>query len=105
MAATKQARWRGFDLDAYDAPEIRPTWKGRPVAFYAARLMTRQRLVPLPGPLPVREGLEASLVFRVQGFSYRPGPSGQSLTEIAGLEIVRFDLDGMAPTVAEVRSA
>ena len=77
-------------LDAYDAPEIRPPWEGRPVAFYAARLMTRQRLVPLPGPTPVREGLEARLVLRVEGFSYKP--EGRSFTEIAGLEVVRFDL-------------
>jgi hypothetical protein len=96
---------QGFDLHGHVAPEIRPTWKGRPVAFYAARLRAKQRLMPLSGPLPVREGLAARIVVRVEGFSYRPGPSGQSLTEIAGLEIVRFDLDGMTPTVAEVRSA
>jgi hypothetical protein len=39
-------------------------------------------------------------VVRVEGFQYRPGPSGRSVTEIAGLEIVRFDPDGIAPTVA-----
>jgi hypothetical protein len=45
-------------------------------------------------------------VVRVEGFNYRPGPSGRSLTEIAGLEIVRFDLEGIAPAVAaEARTA
>ena len=91
----------GFDLEAHDAPEVRTAWRGRPVAFYAGRLNARgQRLLPLAEPLPLGVGLEARLVVRVEGFNYRPGPSGRSLTEIAGLEVVRFDLEGIAPAVA-----
>lgn len=90
MAATKTSGWKGFDLDAHDAPEIRPKWRSRPVEYYAARLRAGQRLIPLAGPLPVREGLEARVVFRVEGFDYRP--EGRSFTEIAGLELVRFDV-------------
>jgi hypothetical protein len=96
MAAPKPVRKSPeFDLYAHEAPETRTTWQGLPIEFHAARLRLRQRRLPLAGPVPVGVGLAASLVVRAEGFKYVPTPSGTAWTEVALLEVVRFDLEGL----------
>jgi hypothetical protein len=71
-----------------------PPGKGRPVEFYAARLTgCGQRLLPLQGPFPHHVGKEASILVRLGGLKYVPTPSKESWTEVARLEVVRFDLE------------